>query len=240
MKILKNTIDGKTRAKSLNCIENTNIYIHTNLMQNYNYGKEWTVYASLDPFVGRYQKNVVKFNIEPITFLIYFSNSPVRPVSMPLQDIENNLITRGINFFELFRFWNHLCPYPWEDMNKSAEKFYNKLELYNYCGSRSLCVVGTEKYIYSLKSNNTDLSFVAPCFGWPSIPVLMGLEEGQEMEYPPGDKFDKEDPFKWLNTLKKKIMKLRSKYKREIRKRKRAIKREIKSGFKEEKTAIHG
>ena len=111
----------------------------------------------------------------------------------------------------------HLCPYPWEDTSELAERFYNKLELYNYYGSRSLCVVGTEWYLSSLKSGAANLNVTNSCIGWSSILIFMGPEERQEMQYPPDDKFDEEDPFEWLTLFAEQVSELNIKYKQEIK-----------------------
>ena len=196
-------------------------------MKTYDYGKIWTVHTSADPFIGKMEGNAVEYEIGPLTVLIYFSNPPKTPVLMPLEEIEENLVSRTLNFFEMLRFWNHLCPYVWEGRTGLAERFYDKLIQNNYCGNRNLCAIGTERHIFSLKGSNTDLSFVAPCVDRDFIPIIMGPEKGQEKEYPPGDKLKVEDPFKWLSKLGEKMKKLRNEYKQEIRRTARAIKQEI-------------
>ena len=199
-------------------MKNTSNVIHENLIKHYDYGKQWTVYASLDPCVGKQKNNVVVFNIEPVTFLIYFSNPLVRPVSTPFEDIKIELASTDVNFFEMARFWNHLCPYPWQKKNKLSKNFYKKLKNENYCKNRNLCAVCTERNIGYSTDNNVDISLFAPCVGRSFIPVLMGPVNGQEEKYPLDDIFEKEYPLKLLNNLTIKINDLKKKHEHEIEK----------------------
>lgn len=42
------------------CMRNVTKSIHDNLVQHYNYGKEWTVHGSLDSCVGRKNKKIAE------------------------------------------------------------------------------------------------------------------------------------------------------------------------------------
>ena len=226
-KLLKNTFDKNIPTGPPNCLRRISKYIYNNLTKTYNYGKIWTVHTSFDSFTGRKDGNVAEGKIGPVKVLVYFSNPIINDIAMPFEEIEENLVSRSSNFFEMFRFWDHLCPYPWADRKELIRKFYHKLESYDYCGSRSLCVVGTGRHIGYFTDNNVDMGLFAPCVGRSSIPVLMGPEEDQEMKYPLDNTFNEEYPSKLLNILKGNITQLKSKYRREIERAEREIEREL-------------
>ena len=216
-----------TPEDAKHCIRSLSTFIKNDLIKHYNYGKQWTVYMSMDSCFGKKNANVAEVQIGPIIVLVQFSNPTISPVLIPFEKINENLVSRKLSLLEMLCFWDHLCPYPWVGIEELAEKFYRKLELNNYCGSRSLCAVCTGRILSSSMSNVTKESVFAPCILRSPIPVLMGPEMGQEMQYPPDDRFCEEDLFSWLNILIEEVHELNIKYKKEIKRTERAIQDEF-------------
>ena len=191
--------------------------IHDDLVRNYDYDKRWTIQTSLDPCIGK-KANIAEIEIGGMKLSIYFSNPPKTPVLMPFEEIKENFVSKpGIS--KKKSSTNLMCSTDRANKTYLPQHFYNKLESHDYCGNRSLCVVCAERLIHVIEDNttelsgnsNTDIAFISPCDGDPFLPIFMGPEDGQEEEYPSGDKFDEEDPLEWLVILQEKMSNLNSK-----------------------------
>ena len=181
--------------------------IFNNLVENYNYDKRWLIQISLDRYVGT-KKNVAEFEIGHLKVLVYFSNAVKGSVSMPLENIKEKLIFKSTSSS------GSSCPYSSEGEDHLHKKFYDKLKSNNYCRNRSLCVVSTKHGSFGWKhSGNIDVSYIAPCKDNHFLNIIMGPESDQEEEYPSGDKFDNESPFKQFTVLEKQITKLYNEHK---------------------------
>lgn len=168
--------------------------------------------VSLDSCIGRKENNVAEIGIGPMIILVYFSNPHTTPVLIELEKIKGDVLSKGITLFEKFHFYNWHLRFSQKDKNQCAELLYKRLDSYDYCADRTLCIVCTGRYFKIIHNLNVETIFTTFCDEDSFASILMGLEYNQEEEYPPNDKFNDEDLLRWLDTLAETMEDLQTMY----------------------------
>lgn len=183
----------------MDCVKNISELIYKDLVKNYNYGKYWSVYTSLDSCVNKKRENTVEIDIGHIKVLIYFSNPFRNPVTMAIKETKNTDWWKSL--------WVDLCENQLEESDRFANDFYNKLESYNYCTNRELCVVCTKRHIHHSINKKIYFDYFTPCYNDGSLVYLvMGPEDNQIEQYSSEDKYDNGNLFELLNAVAEDVL----------------------------------
>ena len=190
--------------------------VHRELVKNFDYGKEWTVFLHPGSCTAKAGKNVAEIPMNDFTVFVYFSNPLKTSVNADFKKIENEFKPSFLGFLDMLLPGNrNPCPWMWENANKLSANLFEKINYYGYCEDRTLCATCSSSYDMSITGKkNVVLDVIKSCMG-KYIPLIMGPTKNQEEKYPSNDKLDDTNPLKWLTTLIEKIDNLRKKFEEE-------------------------
>ena len=193
--------------RSIICMRNLTRFIYEDLVNTYNYGKQWTVFVSPYFCKGRKSLDVTEVEIGDFKVTVYFSN-PVKAPVIPFEEINDILGSKINNFFSMFHPSNKFCPMNPNHKTELMNSFYEKVNSYGYCNDREFCAACAGTASGYVTDNNVDIKLFAPCVYHRFTPLIMGPRHDEQLQYPPDDKFNKTDPLAKLWTPLNKFTKL--------------------------------